>query len=187
MNGLLYAQASVPSAPVEVFDGTTWTTATTASVNYVNKVPVLFKGKLVSQLNGMSVFDGTTVSKVNSFTGFVRSFYVDGDYLYVLRDDNNEVVRSSDLTTWESLGSAPSGAYSLAVYNDRVYIGAYNSLIYESGLISTALASLSSQQTLAPTGQNSRVLLQVVGGLVAISVVSLLGFSLLSHKRRFVQ
>lgn len=172
MNGLLYAQASVPSSPVQVFNGTSWTTATTAPVSYYWQRPVLFNNMLVSQLNGMSTYDGTTVNTVGTFTGWIRSMYVDGDYLYVLRGNDNSIVRTSDLSSWQELGSAPVGAYSIAIYNDRIYIGAENALIYESGLISATLATVNAvQNTLAPTGDSVHAILLIAGGLITASAL----------------
>ncbi|MGB4762378.1 MAG: hypothetical protein WBP12_03410 [Candidatus Saccharimonas sp.] len=184
MNGLLYAQASIPDSPVQVFNGTSWSAATTNPVSYYWQRPILFKNKIISQLNGMSSYDGTTVSVVSNFSGIVRDFYVDGDYLYVLRD-NNSVVRTTDLLSWESLGSVPTGAYSLAIYNDRLYIGAYGALIYESSLISTALASQSANNgILAPTGVNSYHTLALAAVTIIAAVISLI--TVIEHRRRIV-
>ncbi|MGB4758902.1 MAG: hypothetical protein WBP26_02495 [Candidatus Saccharimonadales bacterium] len=171
----LYAQTSAPQSPVKIFDGSSWTDGTTSLITYTGERPVVFADRIVGKLNGLSAFDGTSVSKVASFSGWARDTYVDDGYLYVLRGNDNSIVRTNNLITWEELGSAPAGAYSLAVYNDRVYIGGEGAVLSESNTISDALASQDGgqgeQPTLTPTGVVLYMLLTTAFILLTVAVI----------------
>lgn len=140
LNGKMYMQATAPGSAVKIYDGTSWTSGTTERVSLYSQIPVLFNNKIISVMNGLSMYDGTTVSKVNGFSGWGSDLYVDGDYLYVLRDDHT-LVRTKDLTAWQELGQTPADTVSLAVYNDRIYLGAENATLYRSDIMTTALAT----------------------------------------------
>lgn len=128
LNGKIYVQ--VNGHPVRIFDGTTWTDGTIQAINEENGKVIVFKDKIISTLNGMSSYDGTKVSKVNSFIGTSRNFYVDGDYLYVVRWDGS-LARTNDMLGWQEL-EVPDHASSVAVHDGTVYIGTTDSKIYAS-------------------------------------------------------
>lgn len=138
LNGSLYMQSdplnSATNAAVQIYDGTTWTTGTTTSIAGSDEQPVVFAGNIITKRNGLSAFDGTTLTKVNSFTRSAEDLCVHGGYLYVL-DYNSVISRTTDLITWETVCGAPSNATTIAILNDRIYIGSIDSKLYESSLM----------------------------------------------------
>lgn len=135
MNNKIYMQAhDVPGAPVRIFDGSTWTTGTTEQIAIVDDAPVVFNNKIITKKNGLSAYDGTTLTRASNFVGLAKDFYVDGPYLYVLRS-NATVARTTDLSTWEEFGNAPSESTAIAVANNRLYLGNTSSELYESSVM----------------------------------------------------
>lgn len=168
--GKLYTQAGTPGAPLQTFDGTAWSSSASPEISYRGKIPVVFANKIVSHVDGMSAFDGSSLSKVTSFTGWVQDMEVSGDYLYVLRGNDNSLTRTKDLMNWEELGAAPLGAQSIAIYNDKIYIGGSDARLYESSLISVSLADKGAQPTLSPTGANGTKV--ILGSITSILLAS---------------
>lgn len=133
LNGKMYAQASaIPDAPVRIFDGTSWTTGTTEFLAPhsmgITKVQV-FADKIITRKNGLSAFDGTNIQTISGFSSGVKDIYKDGDNLYVLRN-NNTLTRTTDLVSWQELGTVPVAALSVAVHEGYVYLGGTDSNIY---------------------------------------------------------
>lgn len=128
LNGKVYMQMG--NLPVRIFDGITWTDGTTQEVAEANGKVVVFKDQIIGIKGGLTSYNGTTVTKMLSFTGTARNMYVDGDYLYVVRWDGT-LTRSSDLLGWQEL-EAPDNASSVAVHDGTVYIGTTDSKLYAS-------------------------------------------------------
>lgn len=79
------------------------------------------------------VFDGTTATVLNNM--WVIDFIVDSNYLYALVDSGFgtiHVKRTADLITWNILARAPYGCKSLAIMDDRIYLGMANAEIMQS-------------------------------------------------------
>ena len=133
LNNKLYVQdGGFPGSPVRIFDGNSWTDGTTDQISPPDGRVVVFDNHIVSTQDGLSAFDGNSVTKLNSYTesGDVQDMYVADGYLYVT--NGTSLVRTADLVTWQNLGSVPDGTSSIAVVNDHVYIGDTNSSISES-------------------------------------------------------
>lgn len=138
LNNKMYTQAfhTTPSTPMRVYDGatSTWSSVPntagypicpTMSPNLV----ITFDNAIVcpSSPGAITKFDGTSKVTV-AFGGMadVTDFYIGGDgYLYILASNKN-IYRTQSLgSAFEYLGTASGvdGAYSIATYNDTVYIG----------------------------------------------------------------
>jgi WD40-like Beta Propeller Repeat len=173
-NNKLYTQAAVSDGAVRIFDGTSWTSGTTEQIATNDETPITFGGKIITKMNGLSTFDGTTLSTVAAFTGAAKDFYSADGYLYVLRTDNT-VARTNNLMAWQELGVGPSASASIAVFSNRIYIGTTDSKIYESSIIDpTAVAKANALQSseLARTGTyiNKTTILALLLSGIAIRV-----------------
>lgn len=134
-DGKIFVQAShIPGgSAVKSFDGDSWQTGTTDTIFTISgyQQPIVFDDKMISTVNGLSTFDGTTLSEVEEFEGVAKDFDIDGSYLYILRTDRT-IARSSDLVSWQELGSGPLASNSIAVDNDIIYIGGSDSKVYRA-------------------------------------------------------
>lgn len=128
----------------ETWDGITWERDTsvfgTSTYAFGNK-PDTFAGKIVlmsppSGPNGYSsllrTFDGVTGKTLDGI--WVFDFLVDSNYLYALVDSGFGTIhikRTTDLINWHTLAKAPFGVRSLAILNDKMYIGMNDSRLME--------------------------------------------------------
>lgn len=134
LGGKMYMQANnvIPATPVRIFDGTSWTSGTTETIAPSESRVVVFDNKVITTKDDLSAFDGTTVSKINSYQGGEAiDMYVDSGYLYVLRS-NGTITRTADLATWQDLGNASTGAQSIAVASGVIYLGTTQSQLFKS-------------------------------------------------------
>jgi len=128
----------------EVWDGMQWERDTSifgSSTYAFGSRPDTFAGKMVllsppSGPNGYSsllrVFDGEAGSVLNNI--WVFDFMIDSNYLYALVDSgfgSIHVKRTPDLINWYTMAKAPYGCRSLAIMNDKMYIGMNDSRIME--------------------------------------------------------
>ena len=138
LNNKMYTQAfgTSPSTPMRIYDGatSTWSSVPntagspicpTISPNLV----ITFDNAIVcpSSPGAITKFDGTSKATA-AFGGMagVTDFYIGGDgYLYILASNKNIYRTQSFSSAFEYLGTASGvdGAYSIATYNDTVYIG----------------------------------------------------------------
>lgn len=139
--GKLYTRAfsTNPATPTRVFDGNSWqSTATTFCNTTAPRLVVSFANKIVCPGSGSSVtiFDGSSV-KTSTYTttsGALYDYYVKDSYIYVL--SSSGVYRSdSAMQNWTFLGTVPTDARSIAVYNNYVYLGGLNGKIFKSTAI----------------------------------------------------
>lgn len=136
LNGKIYTQAgnTVPATPMRIFDGTTWTAGSTAIFSMPESKVEVFKSHIVANnLGYLQAFDGTNISSVPSSGSGYRDIYASGDYLYSVTY-NNKLTRTSNLTTWETVGDVPANTRSVAVNNGYVYVGTTDSKIYRATL-----------------------------------------------------
>lgn len=155
INNKIYMQAAsvTPAPPVRIFDGTTWTTGTTSVIAPVSAVPKVdtFNNRIITRQNGLSAFDGTTIQTILGFSGGVKDVYVDGEYMYVLRS-NNTLTRTTNITNWQELGTVPSVATSIAIYNRYLYFGGTDSGIYRSNVVIPGEGNDSPISIVSPAG-----------------------------------
>lgn len=135
MNGKIYMQANSTNAPapVRIFDGTSWSEGTTDLITNGTRTTVFNNHLVATAPNnaGMSAYDGSTVTKVQSFYGVIADMAVEGDYLYVLRGDGT-LARTQDLQGWQELGYTLANARSMTVQGGVVYYGTADSKLYRS-------------------------------------------------------
>ena len=143
-NGKLYVQARDYYGPMhansKVYDGTAWTTGPSLfpSFNSLGWRPEVFAGKMVyrSWEPGRSAplrsFDGVNNSWVNSL--WVYDCFIDSTYYYALVDSGfgvKNIRRTTDLIIWENLLVAPGNSRSMAILNDKLFIGTSDSKILQ--------------------------------------------------------
>lgn len=76
---------------------------------------------------GIKTFDGSRTGGACGCS--VYDYTIDGSNMYVLTTDNR-VLRSTDLSSWNQVGTAPTVARSIAVYNGTIYVGGTDSALY---------------------------------------------------------
>src|SRR5687768_11953058 len=144
----------------EVWDGVEWRRENSlfgASTFAHGRRPDTFANKLVylspqfgtpGYASPFRVFDGMTAMILNSM--WVIDFMVDSNYLYALVDSGFgtiHVKRTEDLVTWNILALAPYGCKSLAIMNDRIYLGMGDAEIMEySRPISEIISSINDEK-----------------------------------------
>ncbi|MEO5907305.1 MAG: T9SS type A sorting domain-containing protein [Saprospiraceae bacterium] len=145
LDGKLYVQAKDFYGSIhpysDVWNGTQWERDTSmfGSSTYVfGWRPDTLAGKMVLLSNSpgysslLRTFDGEAGSILQNT--WVFDFMVDTGFLYALVDSGFGkilVKRTPDLVNWHTLASAPLGSRSLAVMNDKIYIGMNDSRIME--------------------------------------------------------
>lgn len=136
LGGKIYMQASgIVGAPVRIFDGSTWTTGTTQTVAPDPTHVEVFANKIITVTGDrLNAYDGTNLTTVNYFEGLAEDMYVNGGYLYILRN-NDTIVRTSDLVSWQELGNAQTNSKSIAVDNGIIYLGTAGSQIFKSTVV----------------------------------------------------
>lgn len=142
-NGNLYVQARDYYGSLhlnsEVYNGVNWTNGPSLfpSSYSLGWKPEAFAGKLVyrSWAPGLSsqliTFDGTN----NISAGlYVLDCFVHSNYYYALVDSGFDVInlrRTTDLIRWENLLAVPTKSRSLAILNDKLFIGTTDSKILQ--------------------------------------------------------
>lgn len=160
--GKLYVQATDGASPHSTaysYDPAVKTWEKAATITQTSRIfdwgrkPIEFAGNLlllgrevISGPSGIIRYDGTARTSQNEYTYAIGGSYYDytvaDGYLYVLSSDG-QVRRTKDLVSWETIGTGPktsrtSGAgRSIAVLNNKVYIGTVSSTIYELTIPST--------------------------------------------------
>ena len=142
-NGNLYVQAKDfygslhPNS--KVYDGFKWTNGPSLfpSSYSLGWKPEVFAGKLVyrSWEPGLSsqliTFDGAN----NRLAGlYVFDCFIHNNYYYALVDSGfgvKNIRRTTDLIIWENLLAVPSKSRSLAILNDKLFIGTTDSKILQ--------------------------------------------------------
>jgi len=149
IKGKIYFQAgnTVPATPMRIFDGTTWTTGSTDTFSLPESKVEVFKDKIIANnFNYLQTFDGTNMAFVPYYAAGYWDISPSGDYLYAVTS-NYKLVRTSNLTSWEVLGDAPTGSRSVTVYNGYVYVGTADSKIYRALLPVEAVATATASST----------------------------------------
>jgi hypothetical protein len=127
----LYLQSSSDTNSM-VFHGEGWTHG--PPIARFGYHPVTFVGKMVLQSGrDLLVFDGEKPAVPLLPQNPVRAFCTSVRALYVLRARDSTIQRTTDLSTWSSVATAPSNACSLAVLHGRLYTGTRDSRLYEYG------------------------------------------------------
>ena len=110
----------------KVFNGTAWDDGPDLSPRRGPTRPVHYAGRVVylGRL-GLNVFDGRSVRS----TGFrVVDFKSCATALYILRE--GVVSRSSDLSTWTAVATAPPNTVSIGFLDETLYAGTAQSELY---------------------------------------------------------
>lgn len=179
LNGKMYMQANIPgyNNPVQVFDGTNWSTGTDTEVCGTGTAargpnPVVFDNKIICSHNTqLSVFDGTSVTDINynnsnypSDCGTTESSIVSaGDTLYALCRhwngsgyDAASLVRTKDLNGFIEYTGITNKAASMAIDRtaNKIYIGTTDSKILVSDLPAPDSVPPSVTLTSPTNGQN---------------------------------
>lgn len=160
MDGKMYMQSdySGHQNPVQIFDGTNWTTGTTdllCRVGNGGATPrsVVFAGRIVCSDSGqITKFDGSSVTQQswyttpsypgcnsseaqlsiynNSYYALCRFWNGNGGY------DPATLIKSNDLASFSTLEGLPSSAASFALDIDtqKIYVGTTDSKIYVADL-----------------------------------------------------
>lgn len=170
MNGKMYFQAfdgvgfEVDDIdPVQVFDGTNWTTGTTEPVCYAGDHnggpnPVVFNDKIVCYwTDHLRTFDGTEVVEVvpsnitttltepgaRLFNGVAGDTKVTSDAYYMIDftqsfdvEKPEQILRSPDLVRWQSLQGLPSKTTAMAIdeEGDKIYVGTADAKLFAADL-----------------------------------------------------
>ena len=119
-----------------VFNGTSWANGPdliSASNGFVFR-PQQFDGKLVFLdgdlgSNHLYRFDG--IQSSFAYSQEIRDFYIKDGVLIALTA-NGEVISTSDLNSWSTLGLAPINAQSLAFNNDFLFVGTSTSKVFRA-------------------------------------------------------
>lgn len=148
-NGNLYVQAKDFNGPMhpysKVYDGTTWTTGPSlfSSLYWYGSRPEVFAGKLVyaswtpgtGGSSPLRSFDGINNLWVDSL--WVYDSFIDSNFYYALVDSGwgtRNLRRTTDLINWENLLTVPDSSRSLAILNDKLFIGTIDSKILQYSL-----------------------------------------------------
>ena len=157
----MHAAGTVPELPTRSSDGTNTADHSNITCGANGHRVTEFAGKIVcpnsyidQQYHNLIAInsDGSAAPVNYDSNGYIEDFYIDNGYLYVLENDGT-VQRTNDLQTWTALGSwsYPGQDYvtatSIAVYNDKIYIGDSRANIYESGTTMTDELSISGVET----------------------------------------
>jgi Secretion system C-terminal sorting domain len=153
--GKLYVQARDYRTPLhpksKVFDGNEWNDGPDFFPNSHKSLgwkPEEFAGKLVyrswsppNTVSKLWVYDGNYADWLDMM--YVYDICIDGEYLYALYHngfDAAHVRRTLDLQDWEIIAEAPVNSRSIALVNDKIYLGTTTSEILESaGSLPTSL------------------------------------------------
>lgn len=154
LNNKIYTSAYsfVDTFLLKGFDGTSWSTRNNFCYATRSKLVEVFADKIICQ---NITFDGSEVRVTNLPNNDppIIDFYVDGDYLYVMTGAS--IYRTTDFSQiWQRLGDTPEQALSLAVYDDRLYLGDWNSQVLESTVLLSSFSELPlpSDPTTPPPG-----------------------------------
>lgn len=144
----------------EVWDGQDWRQENSlfgTSTFAHGKRPDTFANKMIylspqfgipGYASPLRVFDGSSAIILNNM--WVIDFVVDSNYLYALVDSGFgtiHVQRTEDLLEWNILALAPYGCTSLAIMNDRIYLGMRNAEIMEYNIpISDIITSVNDEE-----------------------------------------
>lgn len=166
MGGKMYIQAFNGynhDNPVQVFDGTNWTTGTTDPVCYAGDYnggpnPVIFNDKIVCYwTDHLRSFNGTNVTEVEVpwlattqtepgarlYNGLAGDTKVTGDGYYMIDfsqqfdiEKPEQILRSPDLVRWQSLQGLPNQTTAMAIdeENGKIYVGTYDAKLYVADL-----------------------------------------------------
>lgn len=152
----LYVQASDwgsahPTSLVTT-DGTTWSFGPSLlSGDEFGWRPVTVGGKLVFQAYGhgysgaVKTFDGVTVKTIAHGYDVTAS----GSTLYIL-DGAGTVLRSNDLQSVVPVGTAPAGARSLVVSQERLFVGTDRSELWSAPLPASSVPTTTTQKAQRP-------------------------------------
>ncbi|MBC7884260.1 MAG: hypothetical protein H7X99_02215, partial [Saprospiraceae bacterium] len=142
-NGNLYVQAKDfygslhPNS--KVYNGVNWTNGSSLflSSNSLGWKPEEFAGKLVYRSwepggsSQLITFDGIN----NKSTGlYVLDCFIHSNYYYALVDSGfgvKNLRRTTDLINWENVLAVPTNSRSLAILNDKLFIGTTDSKILQ--------------------------------------------------------
>ncbi|MEO6190089.1 MAG: T9SS type A sorting domain-containing protein [Saprospiraceae bacterium] len=143
-NGNLYVQARDyygslhPSS--KVYNGSTWSNGPSLFPlsGSLGWRPEVFAGKLVyrswepGNTTPLRSFDGINNAWVNSL--YVFDCVIDSNYFYALVDSGYGVLnirRTNDLVNWQNLMKVPYTSRSLAILNDKLFVGTKDSKIMQ--------------------------------------------------------
>lgn len=143
LNGKVYMQNYPYETTMRSFDGTSWSDGPTETFASTDNYKVeVFNDYIVAVNGGLQLFDGETVTTLTHagghelFTYYTLDLYVEGEYLYMLSynyDDNaHQLMRTTDLETWQELGQVPADATAIAADENHLYIGTSDSKLYRS-------------------------------------------------------
>lgn len=149
--------------PVQIFDGTNWTTGTTEPICYAGDYnggpnPVVFDGKIVCYwTDHIRTFDGTDVVEIEPhgltaslttpdsrlFNGIAGDTKTTSDGYYMIdfsqqydTEEPEQILRSPDLVRWQSLKGLPTNTTAMAIdeANGKIYVGTYDAKLYVADL-----------------------------------------------------
>jgi hypothetical protein len=166
MSGKMYIQAfsgNNQDNPVQVFDGTNWTTGATDPVCYAGDYnggpnPVIFHDEIVCYwTDHLRTFDGTNVTEIEIpglattqsepgarlYNGLAGDTKVTGDGYYMIDfsqqfdiEKPEQILRSPDLVRWQSLQGLPNQTTAMAIDEEggKIYVGTYDAKLYVADL-----------------------------------------------------
>lgn len=164
-DGKMYIQevGGQNDVPMDIFDGNGWSTGTNTRACYGGDYsggpnPIMFKNKMVCYwTDHLRTFNGQTVSLINpepltiqiNDPGTYLSYGVNNstiatsnafymlDFLQSFEEGAPErVLRSPDLSRWQSLEGLPSGTTAMTVDedNEKIYVGTSDAKLYVADL-----------------------------------------------------
>lgn len=160
LNGKMYFQSDLlgVTSPLQIYNASTntWSEGPTTGVctSVKNDIlaapnPVNFANKIICpSSDGIELFDGINLTTKRSNFSFPNQMpacnTVSGDFtvyknmLYVLCGNNRNILKTSpEMRNWVNIGTAPTGAKSIAIdeTNQMIYVGTSDSKIYRSSLL----------------------------------------------------
>lgn len=133
LSGKLYLQSSSTNA-CSIFDGTTWQHGVNVSRygslarEFADKIVLLSRHSTPNDSGDLLAFNGRQAPAVE--LGSIYNYTVSGGALYTVGADR-AVRRTTNLKAWSVLASnAPRGSRSIAVLDNRIYVGTTNAEIH---------------------------------------------------------
>lgn len=150
--------------PVQIFDGTNWSTGTVDPVCYAGDYnggpnPVVFDDKIVCYwTDHLRTFDGTTVTEVipptltttvtepgssRLFNGVAGDTKTTSDGYYMIDfsqqfdiEKPEQILRSPDLVRWQSLKGLPEKTTAMTIDEEhgKIYVGTFDAKLYVADL-----------------------------------------------------
>ncbi len=143
-NGNLYVQARDYYGSLhpksKVYNGASWNDGPSLfpTLGSLGWRPEVFAGKMVYRgwepggTTPLRSFDGNNITWVGSL--YVFDCFIDSNYMYAVVDSGygiKNLRRTKDLIIWENLLKVPYTSISLAILNDKLFIGTIDSKILQ--------------------------------------------------------